>query len=157
MYIILLSCFLLPLSRWRGLCNNDGIPVVWDLWRDKCFSNVGTRNLKWMLLNYKSLPKFALQWAKQPFCRDTTQSSARCLDPTSSLMYWMRKGEALRLSTGKLKKPWISFWWRSIVMMWVSPATASHTHTHARRGLQSFLQWQSHMVFIASLRLLGFP
>lgn len=45
------------------------------------------------------------------------------LSLTSSWMYWMRKGEARRLSTGKLKKPWISFWWRSMVMMWVSPET----------------------------------
>lgn len=28
---------------------------------------------------------------------------------TSSWMYWIRKGDARKLSTGKLKKPWISF------------------------------------------------
>lgn len=37
-------------------------------------------------------------------------------------MYCRRKGEALRLSTGMLKKPWISFWWRSMVIRWVRPA-----------------------------------
>lgn len=41
---------------------------------------------------------------------------------TSSCMYCSRKGEALRLSTGMLKKPWISFWWRSMVIRWVRPA-----------------------------------
>ena len=36
-------------------------------------------------------------------------------------MYCSRKGDALRLSTGMLKKPWISFWWRSMVIRWVRP------------------------------------
>jgi len=36
-------------------------------------------------------------------------------------MYCSKKGEARRLSTGQSKKPWISFWWRSIVMTWVRP------------------------------------
>lgn len=40
---------------------------------------------------------------------------------TSSWMYWIRKGEARRLSTGKVKNPWISFWCKSMVMMWVNP------------------------------------
>lgn len=40
---------------------------------------------------------------------------------TSSCIYWSKKGDALKLSTGKLKKPWISFWCRSIVMMWLKP------------------------------------
>lgn len=42
--------------------------------------------------------------------------------PTSSWMYCSRNGEARRLSTGMLKKPWISFWCKSIVMRWVRPA-----------------------------------
>lgn len=47
--------------------------------------------------------------------------------PTSSCMYWSRNGEALKLSTGMLKKPWISFWWRSMVIRWVRP-TKTQTH-----------------------------
>lgn len=41
---------------------------------------------------------------------------------TSSWMYCSRKGDARRLSTGMLKKPWISFWCRSMVIRWVRPA-----------------------------------
>lgn len=40
---------------------------------------------------------------------------------THSWMYCSKKGEALKLSTGQSKKPWISFWCKSIVMTWVSP------------------------------------
>jgi hypothetical protein len=40
---------------------------------------------------------------------------------THSWMYCSKKGEALRLSTGQSKKPWISFWCRSIVMTCVRP------------------------------------
>lgn len=40
---------------------------------------------------------------------------------TDSWMYWRRKGEARRLSTGQSKKPWISFWCRSMVMRWFNP------------------------------------
>jgi len=36
-------------------------------------------------------------------------------------MYCSKKGEARRLSTGQSKKPWISFWCRSIVMTCVRP------------------------------------
>lgn len=43
------------------------------------------------------------------------------LEMTSSWIYCSRNGEALKLSTGMLKKPWISFWWRSMVMRWVRP------------------------------------
>ena len=41
---------------------------------------------------------------------------------THSWIYCRRNGEALKLSTGQSKKPWISFWCRSIVMTWFSPA-----------------------------------
>ena len=40
---------------------------------------------------------------------------------THSWMYCSKKGEALRLSTGQSKKPWTSFWCRSIVMTCVRP------------------------------------
>lgn len=59
---------------------------------------------------------------------------------TSSWMYWSRKGEALRLSTGKLKKPWISFWWRSIVIMWVKPEISKPKITKVAPTSQR-LQW----------------
>ncbi len=36
-------------------------------------------------------------------------------------MYWIKKGDALRLSTGQSKKPWISFWCKSIVITCCSP------------------------------------
>ena len=36
-------------------------------------------------------------------------------------MYLIKKGCALKLSTGKSKNPWISFWWRSMVMRCWSP------------------------------------
>lgn len=59
---------------------------------------------------------------------------------TSSWIYWSRKGEALRLSTGKLKKPCISFWWRSIVIMWVKPEILKQTITKFT-PTSYWLQW----------------
>ena len=45
-------------------------------------------------------------------------------------MYSIRNGEALRLSTGISKKPWISFVWRSIVIMCVKPEIINYQGLH---------------------------
>jgi hypothetical protein len=54
-------------------------------------------------------------------CFLIVQRSVRNLWLTHSWMYCSKKGEALKLSTGQSKKPWISFWCRSIVMTCVRP------------------------------------
>lgn len=62
-------------------------------------------------------------------------------------MYWRRKGDALRLSTGQSKKPWISFWCRSIVITWFKPdrhiilATSFDTMQPRLRILPVRFQW----------------
>lgn len=58
----------------------------------------------------------------------------------------MRNGEARRLSTGKPKKPWISFWCRSMVMMWVRPvrqqvANRGEIHTIVVKVLMRLAAW----------------
>ena len=50
-------------------------------------------------------------------CKEEEEAGAL----THSWMYCNRNGEARRLSTGQSKKPWISFWCRSMVITWFSP------------------------------------
>lgn len=94
---------MLPLSsRWR-LGNDDGVPVVWDLSTGRAVEVKATAEGAFLKVAKGRL-------SSMPEERATKLSALQERSLTSSWMYWMRKGEALRLSTGKLKKPWISFW-----------------------------------------------
>lgn len=105
------SIYPLPLSCCWGLCNNDGISVIRNLTR---------RREKEVSVSYITLTDwFVLKRLGYQQC--LTQSRHLNVIMTSSWMYWIKKGEARKLSTGKLKKPWISFWCKSMVMMCVNP------------------------------------
>lgn len=90
---------MLPLSSRRRLCNYNGVPVVWNLENQADGRALGFKATSEQARLNVAEEKMSSKLSVVPFG-----------GLTSSWMYWMRKGEALRLSTGKLKKPWISFW-----------------------------------------------
>ena len=49
----------------------------------------------------------------------------RILLLTDSCIYWIRNGDALKLSIAESKNPWLSFECMSTVMMWLKPAFPS--------------------------------
>lgn len=129
--VFIKNCELIPFGRGWRFGHNHSISVVRDLkrYREEQYKET----VSWLLLIMTD------SW--NHFTLLQTQNGASWImlsedtwGRTSSCMYCSRKGEALRLSTGMLKKPWISFWWRSMVIRWVRPAqmwSESQPQTHS--------------------------
>lgn len=112
----------------RLLLSGAGLSLVCALVRDKFVSWIST-SVSDLLSSVRACVRACKYVWKQNYKQTPSllntlhKSFDRCMNKTitSSWMYWIRKGDARRLSTGKVKKPWISFWCKSMVMMCVNP------------------------------------
>jgi len=99
-------------NPWISFCHKSTV----IMWLNPALVMSDASSLQTMLPRVTILPR---KWKKINSLWGIQNRETALL--TQSCMYWIRKGEALRLSTAQSKKPKLSLEWRSTVMMWSKP------------------------------------